>query len=95
MYTCLRKKSFTSWLCDVPVDVNENSVFQYFAVLLYHFSGSKTPWLINKFFNFLSNDILIIKFDALTTRKIIFKQHIKYVSVKLLFFCCFFKLTKC
>ena len=37
--------------CDVPVDVNENSVFQYFAVLLYHFSGSKTPykWLINQF----------------------------------------------
>ena len=44
------------------------------------------------FFNFLSNGILIIKFDALTTRKIIFKQHIKYVSVKLLFF---LKLTKC
>ena len=91
MYTCLRKKSFTPWLCDVPVDVNENSVFQYFAVLLYHFSGSKTPWLINKFclllfFNFLSNGILIIKFDALTTREIIFKQHIKYVSEKLLFF---------
>ena len=72
MYTCLRKKSFTSWLCDVPVDVNENSVFQYFAVLLYHFSGSKTPWLIKKlfiaFFNFLSNGILIIKFGALTTK---------------------------
>ena len=94
MYTCLRKKSFTSWLCDVPVGVNENSAFQYFAVLLYHFSGSETPWLINKFcllrFSMsLTNGILIIKFDALTTRKIIFKQHIKYVSVKLLFFCCF------
>ena len=75
-------------------------IFQYFAVLLYHFSESETPWLINKFlfsafFNFLSNGILIIKFDALTTRKIIFKQHIKYVSVKLLFFVVFFKLTKC
>ena len=44
-----KKKSFTSWLCDVPVDVNENSVVQYFAVLLYHFSGSKTPWLTNEF----------------------------------------------
>ena len=28
------KFSFTSWLCDVPVDVNEKSVFQYFEVLL-------------------------------------------------------------
>ena len=76
-------------------------IFQYFAVLLYHFSGSETPWLINKFlfiafFNFLLNGILIIKFDALTTRKIVFKLHIKYVSVKLLFFVVFFfKLTKC
>ena len=33
------------------------------------------------FFNFLSNDILFIKFDTLTARKIIFKQHMKYVSV--------------
>ena len=78
---------------------DENSVFQYFAVLLYHFSGSKTPWLINKFcllrfLNFLSNGILIIKFDALTTRKIIFKQHIRYVSVKFVVFA-FFKFTKC
>ena len=45
------KISFTSWLCDVPVDVNENSVFQYFAFYYsYHFfSGRKRPWLLNKF----------------------------------------------
>ena len=75
-----------SLLCDVPVDVNEKSVFQYFAVLLYHFSGSKTPWLMNKFcllrfsisFPMVS---FFIKFDAVTTRKISFKQHMKYVSV--------------
>ena len=64
------------------------SFFQYFAVLLYHFfSGSKRPWLTNKmcycvFFNFLSNGILFIKFDALTAGKIIFKKHMKFVSVK-------------
>ena len=28
------KFSFASLLCDFPVDVNEKSVFQYFAVLL-------------------------------------------------------------
>ena len=49
MYTCLREKKITSWLCDVPVNVNEKSFFQYFAILLYNFSGSKTPWLMNKF----------------------------------------------
>ena len=49
MDTCLRENYFKSWLCDVPVDVNEKSFFQYFAVLLYNFSGSKTPWLMNKF----------------------------------------------
>ena len=44
------KFSFTSWLCDVPVDVNEKSVFiilQFYNN--YHFSGSKRPWLMHKF----------------------------------------------
>ena len=50
VHMCEKKKSFTSWLCDVPVDDNEKAVFQYFAVLLYHFSGSKTPWLMNKLY---------------------------------------------
>ena len=35
-----------------------------------------------RFFNSLSNGMLFIKFDALTARKIIFKQHMKYASVK-------------
>ena len=47
-----------------------------------------TKFCLIAFFNFLSNGILFIKFDALTARKIIFKQHMKYASV------IFFKLTK-
>ena len=36
----------------------------------------------------ISFPIVSFKFDALTARKIIFKQHMKYVSVK--FVCVFF-----
>ena len=39
-----------------------------------------------RFFNFLSNGFLFIKFDALTARKIIFKQRMKYASVNVFFF---------
>ena len=42
------------------------------------------------FFNFLSNCILFIKLDALTAKKITFKQHMKYVSVKFFFLFFFF-----
>ena len=74
--------------------------YQLFSILQLNciiFSTSKRPWLMNKFcllrfVNFQSNDIRFIKFDALTARKIISKQHMKNVSVT--FFCSFLKLTK-
>ena len=80
-----KKKSFRHGSATFPLP-STNSSFQYFAVLLYHFSGSKTPWLMNKFcllrfsisFPMLS---FFFKFDALTARKLIFKQHMKYVGV--------------
>ena len=43
-------------------------------------------FLFIAFFNFISNGNLFIKFDALTAMKIIFKQHMKYLSVKFCFF---------
>ena len=80
------KFSFTLWLCDDPVF----SRMQFYDN--YHFFR-KLETLANElilfiaFFNFLSSGILFIKFDALTAREIIFKQHMKYVIVK--FFVCF------
>ena len=42
--------SFTPWLCDVPVDVNEKSVFSVFCsfTIIIIFSVSKRHWLMNK-----------------------------------------------
>ena len=89
MYICLRKQFFLlrHGYATFPLTSTKN---QFFSILQsyfnYNFSGSKRPWLLNKFcfiafFNFLSNGILFIKFDALIARKIIFKQHMKYVGV--------------
>ena len=98
MYTCLRKKNLLRHgSATFPLKSTKSQFFSILQFYYINFSGSKIPWLIFflfiALFNFLSNGILIIKFDALTSRKIIFKQHMKYVSVK--FFCFFFKLTKC
>ena len=71
------KFSFTSCVCDVPVDVNAKisfSVFCSFNIII--FSGSKRPCLMNKFC-FLRFSIsfpmvtFLFKFDALTAMKII------------------------
>ena len=97
MNTCLGKQNFLlrhgSETFPLTSTKNQFSVFCSFTIIII-FSGSKRPWLINKFcllrfsisFPMVS---FFIKFDALTVWKIIFKQHMKYVSVNL-----FLKLTK-
>ena len=56
------------------------------CTIIINISGSKRPWLMSKLCLLRFSISFPIKFDALTARKIIFKQHMKYVSVKLLFF---------
>ena len=91
MYTCLREQNFPlrHGYATFPLTSTKN---QFFSILQsyynYNFSGSKRPWLMNKFCLLRFSISYPMVFDALTARKIISKQHMKYVSV------IFFKLTK-